>query len=198
MQTLSVSVASVHWQPLRLWEGPQAPSRANPCLQPPASSNHPNRAKHHAPCTPPCTQHRAPRTARHAACGAAAHPCICRVYCGRAFTHTGRPLSKYTDVIYIYVIYILLAMPNLSSILGGSASQVKLLCRVPARTESAHAPPALCRLAGWRHIAFPLPGACISRLLCAPLATSACAPISLLCPCFFEAKLLFFRSVRGA
>jgi hypothetical protein len=49
-----------------------------------------------------------------AACGAAAHPCqcICRVYCGRAFIHTGRPLSKYTDVIYIYVIYILLAMPN--------------------------------------------------------------------------------------
>ena len=56
--------------------------------------------------------------------------------------------------------------------MGGSASQVKLLCRVPARTESAHAPPALCRLAGWRHIAFPLPGACSSRLLRAPLTTS--------------------------
>ncbi len=36
------------------------------------------------------------------------------VYAGyivdRAYIHTGRPLSKYTDVIYIYVIYILLAM----------------------------------------------------------------------------------------
>jgi len=106
----------------------KAPSRAT--LSPASSNQHPPKQGQ-----APCTMHHAPYTMHHApmhraACGlrpaAPRRTPVCAGYIGgRAYIHTERPLSKYTDVIYIYVVYKHLAMPRLR---GFDLSFANLLC----------------------------------------------------------------------
>ena len=101
----SCSAPRSQWSPSprRVSSSPSEPSPSTSSLKPPASSSHHLSSKQFRKHPGPRTRTRAPRMPPHSGCHGPR--CICRVYFGSAIKHTGRLLSKYTDVISVYAIY---------------------------------------------------------------------------------------------